>query len=185
MSGIRQWLDELGLGQYVEAFEANDIDLALLPQVDDQAPKDIGIASTGHRLRIRAAIAALRPTAPVAQRDPGPGALARTSQQAELRQLTVMFCDLVGSTALSERLDPEDLRDVLRAYQDACAEAVTRFDGHIAQTLGDGLMVYFGYPRAREDDVQRAVRAGWGSCARYRRSTGNCARARAWRWPRA
>src|SRR2546426_6799740 len=84
----------------------------------------------------------------------------RLTAEAERRQLTVMFCDLVGSTALSERLDPEDLRDVLRAYQDTCAEALRRFEGHIAQTLGDGLMVYFGYPRADEDDVHRAVRAG-------------------------
>jgi len=84
----------------------------------------------------------------------------RSSSEAERRQLTIMFCDLVGSTALSERLDPEDLRDVLRAYQDACADAMRRFEGHIAQTLGDGLMVYFGYPRAHEDDVHRAVRAG-------------------------
>ncbi len=76
--------------------------------------------------------------------------------------MTVMFCDLVGSTALSEKLDPEDLREVMRAYQDACAGAIGRFDGHIAQTLGDGLMVYFGYPIAHEDDPQRAVRAGLG-----------------------
>ena len=80
--------------------------------------------------------------------------------EAERRQLTVMFCDLVGSTELSSRLDPEDLREVMRAYQDSCAHAIERFDGHIAQTLGDGLMVYFGYPRAHEDDAQRAVRAG-------------------------
>src|SRR2546426_3894166 len=105
-----------------------------------------------------------KPLAPSTERASvvGPSAVTpnRTAPEAERRQLTVMFCDLVGSTALSERLDPEDLRDVLRAYQDTCAEALRRFEGHIAQTLGDGLMVYFGYPRADEDDVHRAVRAG-------------------------
>ncbi|MEE9209437.1 MAG: adenylate/guanylate cyclase domain-containing protein, partial [Kiloniellales bacterium] len=80
--------------------------------------------------------------------------------EAERRQLTVMFCDLVGSTGLSERLDPEDLRDVLRAYQKTCAEAIERYDGHIAKYIGDGLLVYFGYPQAHEDDAARAVRAG-------------------------
>ena len=81
---------------------------------------------------------------------------------AERRQLTVLFCDLVGSTALSAQLDPEDLREVVRAYQDTCAKVIARFEGHIAQYLGDGLLVYFGYPLAHEDDAQRAVRAGLG-----------------------
>ena len=84
------------------------------------------------------------------------------SPDAERRQLTVMFCDLVGSTVLSGQLDPEDLREVVRAYQEACAKVVARFEGHIAQYLGDGLLVYFGYPQAHEDDAQRAVRAGLG-----------------------
>ena len=84
---------------------------------------------------------------------------------AERRQLTVMFCDLVDSTALSVQLDPEDLRDVVRAYQQVCSEVITRFDGYIAQLLGDGLLVYFGYPQAHEDDAQRAVRAGLGILA--------------------
>ena len=82
--------------------------------------------------------------------------------EAERRQLTVLFCDLVDSTALAGQLDPEDLREVVRAYQDTCAKVIARFDGHIAQYLGDGLLVYFGYPRAHEDDAQRAVRAGLG-----------------------
>ena len=81
---------------------------------------------------------------------------------AERRQLTVLFCDLVGSTALSAQLDPEELREVVRAYQDTCAKVIARFEGHIAQYLGDGLLVYFGYPLAHEDDAQRAVRAGLG-----------------------
>jgi hypothetical protein len=89
--------------------------------------------------------------------------------EAERRQLTVMFCDLVGSTALSEKLDPEDLREVIRAYQQTCAEVVGRFDGHIAKYIGDGLLVYFGYPLAHEDDAQRAVHAGLGIVEDMRR----------------
>ena len=91
---------------------------------------------------------------------PPPAALA--SSDAERRQLTVLFCDLVDSTALASQLDPEDLREVVRAYQDTCAKVIARFEGHIAQYLGDGLLVYFGYPCAHEDDAQRAVRAGLG-----------------------
>ena len=84
----------------------------------------------------------------------------KTAPEAERRQLTVMFCDLVGSTSLSEQLDPEELREVIRSYQEVCAEVISRFEGYIAQYLGDGLLVYFGYPLAHEDDAQRAVRAG-------------------------
>ena len=93
---------------------------------------------------------------------PRPVAPARPPSEAERRQLTVLFCDLVDSTALASQLDPEDLREVVRAYQDTCAKVIARFDGHIAQYLGDGLLVYFGYPLAHEDDAQRAVRAGLG-----------------------
>jgi len=165
MSNFRQWLEELGLGQYAKAFEENDVEWELLPELTDQALKDIGVSSTGHRMKL---LKAVRETsgdaADVIQARPRPAEkLARetpVTTDAERRQLTVMFCDLVGSTALSERLDPEDLRGVMRAYQDSCAAAIQRFDGHIAQTLGDGLMVYFGYPVAHEDDAQRAVRAG-------------------------
>src|SRR5262245_54418116 len=92
----------------------------------------------------------------------GPPPVARATPGAERRQLTVLFCDLVGSTALSAQLDPEELREVVRAYQDTCAKVIARFEGHIAQYLGDGLLVYFGYPLAHEDDAQRAVRAGLG-----------------------
>src|SRR5438552_17961542 len=94
-----------------------------------------------------------------------PPPTAPHTPDAERRQLTVMFCDLVDSTALSGQLDPEDLREVVRAYQQVCAEVITRFDGHIAQLLGDGLLVYFGYPQAHEDDAQRAVRTGLGILA--------------------
>jgi len=96
------------------------------------------------------------------EKDAGPRAPDAGLSSGERRQLTVMFCDLVGSTALSEQLDPEELREVVRAYQEACAGVISRFEGHIAQYLGDGLLVYFGYPLAHEDDAQRAVRAGLG-----------------------
>src|SRR6266571_2944826 len=97
--------------------------------------------------------------------DSEPSPAERGASEAERRQLTVMFCDLVGSTPLSEHLDPEELREVIRAYQEACAEVISRFEGHIAQYLGDGLLVYFGYPQAHEDDAPRAVRAGLGIVA--------------------
>ena len=93
-----------------------------------------------------------RPTPPAAPRSPA----------AERRQLTVLFCDLVDSTRLASQLDPEELRAVVRAYQETCAKVIARYDGHIAQYLGDGLLVYFGYPQAHEDDAPRAVRAGLG-----------------------
>ena len=121
MSEIRKWLESIGLGQYGDAFEANDIDMDLLKQVDDQLLKDIGVASAGHRLRIRNAIPKLT-TAPIAGVNLGPTTPAHetTAASAERRQLTVMFCDLVGSTALSAKLDPEDLRTIITAYHRCC-----------------------------------------------------------------
>jgi Adenylate and Guanylate cyclase catalytic domain len=95
--------------------------------------------------------------------EPASPVVTSRTPEAERRQLTVMFCDLVDSTELSSQLDPEDYRDMVRAYQRVCSEVITRFDGHIAQLLGDGLLVYFGYPQAHEDDAQRAVRTGWVS----------------------
>jgi class 3 adenylate cyclase len=146
VSDVSAWLEGLGFGRHGEAFTNNDIDASVLPDLTEDALKDIGVASVGHRVRLLKAIAAL---------DGGGlpmGADAKDPAQpeAERRQVTVLFCDMVGSTALSRKLDPEDLRRVMGAYQDACAAAITRYDGHIAQTLGDGLTVYFGYPRARK-----------------------------------
>lgn len=119
MTAIRGWLEGLGLEQYAEAFEANDIDLALLPKVDDQALKDIGVASTGHRLRIRDAISAL--TAELAAPDAAPVTRAEAPSAAdppgERRQLTVLFCDMVGYTELASRLDPEVLQGIVRSYK--------------------------------------------------------------------
>jgi class 3 adenylate cyclase/tetratricopeptide (TPR) repeat protein len=160
MSEIRNWLEAIGLGQYGDAFETNDIDMDLLNQVDDQVLKDIGVASAGHRLRIRNAIAKLAP-APVADGNLSATAPAHetTTPSAERRQLTVMFCDLVGSTALSAKLDPEDLRGIITAYHRCCTELVERNGGFVAKYMGDGVLAYFGYPQAHETDAERAVRA--------------------------
>jgi class 3 adenylate cyclase len=157
MSAVRNWLEEIGLAQYADAFEANDIDTDLLTQIDDQVLKDIGVSSAGHRLRLRNAIAKLAPTSITEGISEAPA--SPPPSQAERRQLTVMFCDLVGSTALSARFDPEELREEIRAYQNAVSTVVTRYDGFVAKYMGDGVLAYFGYPRAHEDDAERAVRA--------------------------
>jgi class 3 adenylate cyclase len=157
-SEVRKRLDTIGLAQYADAFETNDLDIDLLGQVDDQLLKDIGVSSAGHRLRIRNAIAKLRQQEKsVSSSD---AATDAASVSAERRQVTVMFSDLVGSTALSARMDPEDLREVISAYQKCVAETVQRFGGFVAKYMGDGVLVYFGYPQAHEDDAERAVRAG-------------------------
>src|SRR5205085_222950 len=158
---IATWLRRLGLGQYEAAFRANDVDAEVLPELTAEDLISIGVTSVGHRRKLLAAIAALN------ARPPPPDARAAPKDRdahadAERRQLTVMFCDLLGSTALSARLDPEDLRDVIAAYHRAVADIVKSFDGFLAKYMGDGVLVYFGYPRAHEDDAERAVRAGLG-----------------------
>jgi class 3 adenylate cyclase len=161
MSAVRDWLETIGLGQYADAFEANDIDTDLLIRLDEQLLKDIGVASAGHRLRLRDAVAKLAPTS-VTQPNAASAATAAEApaNSAERRQLTVMFCDLVGSTALSARLDPEDLRTVVGAYHRCAAAVIERTGGFVAKYMGDGVLAYFGYPRADEHDAERAVRAG-------------------------
>jgi class 3 adenylate cyclase/predicted ATPase len=156
MASVSDWLDGLGLGQYAAAFADNNIDADMLARLDNGDLRELGVASLGHRKRLLDAIAALASSGDVDHPN------TTLPSQAERRQLTIMFCDLVGSTELSARLDPEDLRVVLRAYQDACAKVVARFEGHIAKYIGDGLLVYFGYPQAHEDDARRAVSAGLG-----------------------
>jgi class 3 adenylate cyclase/tetratricopeptide (TPR) repeat protein len=151
---IAGWLRDLGLGQYEPAFRENDIDFDVLRSLTADDLKDLGITSIGHRRRLLDAIKALPDHAATAL----PRAAAQPS--AERRQLTVMFCDLAGSTALSSRLDPEDLREVLGTYHKAVAEVVAGFGGYVAKYMGDGVLVYFGYPQAHEDDAERAVRAG-------------------------
>jgi class 3 adenylate cyclase len=154
---IGGWLRGLGLERYEQAFRENEIDEEVLPGLTADDLKDLGVALVGHRRRLLDAIAALAaaPTAAAA-----PTREERGSTEAERRQLTVMFCDLVGSTALSVRLDPEDLRDIVGTYHTAVAEVIGKFGGFVAKYMGDGVLVYFGYPEAHEDDAERAARAG-------------------------
>ena len=158
------WLRSLGLGQYEAAFRDNEIDETVLPNLTAEDLKDLGVSVVGHRRKLLDAIAALRTDADA--RVPSDGATTSSGpagspeDRAERRQVTVMFSDLVGSTALSARMDPEDLREVISAYHKCVAETVRRFGGFVAQYLGDGVLVYFGYPEAHEDDAERAVRAG-------------------------
>jgi class 3 adenylate cyclase/tetratricopeptide (TPR) repeat protein len=168
---VADWLRKLGLEQYEATFRQNDVSAELLPNLTAEDLKDLGITSVGHRRRLLEAIAALRtnatPAVDIVQitQEPAAGPIHHprsTESTAERRQLTVVFCDLVGSTALSSRLDPEDLREVIAAYHRAVDEVVARSDGFVAKYMGDGVLAYFGYPRAHEDDAERAVRAGLG-----------------------
>jgi class 3 adenylate cyclase/predicted ATPase len=155
---IGSWLRGLGLERYELAFCDNDVDERVLPSLTAQDLTDLGVTLVGHRRRLLDAIAALGAEVPT-----GPSREAQSQAGAERRQLTVMFCDLVGSTALSTRFDPEDLLELIGSYHRAVAKVVAGFDGFVAKYMGDGVLVYFGYPRAHEDDAERAVRAGLGS----------------------
>jgi class 3 adenylate cyclase len=155
---IAAWLRGLSLEQYEPAFRANEIDSRVLPNLTAEDLKDLGVSLVGHRRRLLDAIAALGTEAPAASTAVSRG--TPPLAEAERRQLTVMFCDLVGSTALAARLDPEDLREVIAAYHSAIARVIRSFDGFVAKYMGDGVLAYFGYPRAHEDDAERAVRAG-------------------------
>ena len=159
---IGGWLRSLGLERYEAAFRENEIDDTVLPSLTAEDLKDLGVGIVGHRRKLLDAIAVLgayasakAPTAEAPSTPPKPA-----HDTAERRQVTVMFSDLVGSTALSARMDPEDLREVISAYQKCVAETVQRFGGFVAKYMGDGVLVYFGYPQAHEDDAERAVRAG-------------------------
>src|SRR6478735_2584400 len=158
------WLRSLGLGRYEAAFRENEIDKTVLPSLTAEDLKDLGVSIVGHRRKLLDAIAALRTdtSAPGASNHlkviriaPNPSPEGR----AERRQVTVLFSELVGPAALSGRTDPEDLREVISAYQKCVAETVGRFGGFVSQYLGDGVLVYFGYPEAEEDDAARAVEA--------------------------
>jgi class 3 adenylate cyclase/tetratricopeptide (TPR) repeat protein len=154
---VSQWLEQLGLAQYGALFAENKVDWDVLPELNEQDFKDLNIP-LGHRKKLLKAIAAV--TAPETPGDQVPSPVAAPHPNAERRQLTVMFCDLVGSTALSTQLDPEDLREVIRAYQTACGKVIGQYGGYVAKYLGDGVLIYFGYPQAHENDAERAVRAG-------------------------
>src|SRR6266849_4156895 len=156
------WLRKLGLEQYEAAFRENKIDDTVLPSLTAEDLKDLGVGFVGDRRKLLDAIAALRAgaSAPTPLSDAPPATDEAATDTAERRQVTVMFSDLVGSTALSARMDLEDLREVISAYQTCVAETVRRFGGFVARYLGDGVLIYFGYPAAHEDDAERAVRAG-------------------------
>jgi class 3 adenylate cyclase/tetratricopeptide (TPR) repeat protein len=169
MSDLRDWLRNNNLEQYFDAFEANDVDLEILPDLDDRDLERLGL-SLGHRRRLLKAIASRdATTAPASVQDKAPAldkpssaVEAPRSGDAERRQVTVMFADMVGSTALSAKLDPELLAGLIRRYQDAVAGAIGRYGGFVAKFMGDGVLAYFGYPRAFEDAAERAVRAALG-----------------------
>ena len=161
MKPIGDWLSQVGMHEYAQRFAENGIDLDIVTELTDQDLEKIGVTSLGHRRKLLRAIANLKAaekvtSAAAAVAPPAP----RTADTAERRQVTVMFSDLVGSTALAAQMDPEDLRELISAYHKCVAETVRRFGGFVAQYLGDGVLVYFGYPEAHEDDAERAVRAG-------------------------
>jgi class 3 adenylate cyclase/tetratricopeptide (TPR) repeat protein len=155
---ITEWLASLGLSEYAQRFAENDIDVSVLRHLTDQDLKEIGV-SLGHRRKILASIAELAGAVPTRSQPAAPPE-PRLRDDAERRQLTVMFTDLVGSTALSTKLDPEDLRSVIGSYHRCVAQTVGRFGGFVARYMGDGVLIYFGYPQAHEDDAERAVRGG-------------------------
>ena len=180
---VASWLQQLGLAQYDPAFRDNEVDGEILPDLTAEDLIGLGVTPIGHRRKLLSAIAALGAAAPAARpaqhpatsstgdpscprhcNAPAPPSVSsafRAAQtEAERRQLTVMFCDLVGSTALSTGMDPEDLRDVIASYQSRCSAAIRHYDGFVAKYMGDGILVYFGYPRAHEDEAERSVRAG-------------------------
>ena len=163
MQQISDWLEKLGMSEYAQRFADNDIDIDVLNELTDQDFDRLGV-SLGHRRKMLRAIRELgaSPIAAATERQTSaPTAPEQAPKDtAERRQVTVMFSDLVGSTALSARMDPEDLREVISAYQKCVAETVQRFGGFVAKYMGDGVLVYFGYPQAHEDDAERAVRAG-------------------------
>ena len=160
---LSEWLNEIGLAQYAELLEKNAVDLEVLPDLSEQDLSDLGIP-LGHRKRL---LKALRvpldvDTSPAVS--PANESSVQTQEEAvvsvgERRQLTVMFCDLVGSTALSEKLDPEELRSLLHNYRTVCGEVISRYEGFVARYVGDGILTYFGWPKAHEEDAERALRA--------------------------
>ena len=157
---IRSWLERFGFGKYADVFAENEIDFRALLRLTENDLKELGLP-LGARRNLQAAIEQ------ISDEDTNLTAGAqsiesRTTGEAERRQLTVVFCDLVGSTQLSQKHDPEVLREINRAYQDACKAAIERYDGYVARYMGDGVLAYFGYPKAHEDDAERSVHAGLG-----------------------
>lgn len=158
MESVSQWLDSLGLSQYTQSFEENEIQLEHLPELDHETLKELGVKALGHRLTLLKAARSLDD--PPDDPPPPPNATAASAVEPERRQLTVMFCDLVGSVALGEQMELEDYRELLANFRQTAVTAVTQHNGYIARHQGDGLLVYFGYPAANDNDAERSVRAG-------------------------
>ena len=163
MNDLEQWLELHGLGKYREVFAENDVGFDVLPHLTEEHLKELGV-SLGDRLRLLKALGTLDAPGANGAQPPAEQTAASVapSGEAERRQLTVMFCDLVGSTALSSKLDPEDMSEVISSFQNACRIAIESYGGFIARYMGDGILIYFGFPQAHEDDAERAVRAGLG-----------------------
>jgi class 3 adenylate cyclase len=160
MLDVARWLAEQGLGQHAEAFAENGIAGDVLRDLTDADLKELGL-NLGDRKRLLKAIAALAAGSTDARAETAePTARPAVPREAERRQLTVLFCDLAGSTELSGRLDPEEMSEVIRTYQRGCADVIRHWDGYVAKYMGDGVLAYYGWPRAHEDDAERAVRAG-------------------------
>ena len=158
MTDLHQWLETIGLPQYAELFVKNDIDWEILPELTEHDLEKLGV-SLGHRKKLMKAISEARSTSLQASKHSvEPRSTPMATDSAERRHLTVLLCDLVGSTSLSARLDPEDLRKILLEFQRCCGDAIRRYEGHIARFMGDGVLAYFGFPTAHEDDAERAVK---------------------------
>ena len=164
---VADWLRELGLERYEATFRENDVNAEVLRDLTAEDLEELGVGTIGHRRRLLVAIAKLNgqpgtdaanPAMEPATAASGPLPEDAVSHGGERRQLTVMFCDLVGSTALGEKLDPEELRSLLHAYRTVCGDVIARYDGFVARYVGDGILTYFGWPTAHEDDAERGVR---------------------------
>src|SRR5215510_6474345 len=158
VTDLERWLETQGLQQYAGTFAANDIDLGVLIELTDADLEKLGV-SLGHRRKLMRALQALRTRPPAMKPGAWHAAADSDSGEAERRQITVMFCDLVGSTELANTLDPEDASAYIGRFQHACAGAIARFDGFVAKFMGDGVLAYFGYPRANEDSAEHAIRS--------------------------
>jgi class 3 adenylate cyclase/predicted ATPase len=158
-SAVKDWLENIGLGQYGDLFVRHRIDLDVVPDLTESDLVELGLP-LGDRKRLLRARMSLADAGSAKNLIGNAGRLTGATGGAERRQLTVMFCDLVGSTSLSEQFDPEDVRDIIAAYRETCVGVLARYEGFVARYIGDGILVYFGYPNAHEDDAERAVRAG-------------------------
>ena len=158
MQHIAEWLEDIGLPEYARHFAENGIDISVLPHLTDQDLKEMGVL-LGHRRKMLAAISRLG-GASTSTPASSAGSEPQPREIAERRQVTVLFADMVGSTALSSRMDPEDLRDIISSYQNCVTQVVRRSGGFVARYMGDGVLAYFGYPEAHEEDAERAVRTG-------------------------